>query len=228
MTSLTHKNRGLRAQRRGKSVEAGLARGQPSRKAPGLVAAGLLGAAVLTGFSAGCQNSSTNDTFSERFPRTAKIVKFLEHNPHVKPDAPTVADGAMLARQWPQSDAEWSNAKLVGWPTRFPFNLDVTADRPFPGSRVEDTVLFLYQCIRLPFTYIKDPPFETVIYTSDVKYHPTFEAMPALPPPHRPSKVETAGEVSNPVTMPGTDVTGGPLAPGDVVGPGTTAPSSGK
>lgn len=154
-----------------------------------------------------------------------EVVQFMKHNPKVQPeppDPPFASDGAMLARQWPQSDAEWSNAKLVGWPTRFPFNSDVTTDRPFPNSRVEDTVLFLYQYFRLPFTYIKDPPFETVIFTSDVKYHPTFEAMPGLPPSNGPSIVETAGQVATPVTLPGSDVTGGPTAPGDAVIPATT------
>jgi len=233
MTSLTHDNRGQQAERLGKSVKAGLACRTGDRKAPSSIAAGLLGAALLTGLCAGCQSTSSDSSFAQRFPHTAKILEFMKHNPKVTPeppDAPEVADGAMLARQWPQSDAEWSNAKLVGWPTRFPFNLDVTTDRPFPNSRAEDAFLFVYQYLRLPFTYIKDPPFKTVVFTSDVKYNPTYEAMPGLPPSPEASRVETAGEFGTPVTLPGSDVTGGPTAPGDVVTPATTmstGPSTG-
>jgi hypothetical protein len=214
MTSFTHKNRGLDAARRGKSVKTGPARGQA-----GLAAAGLLAGATMLTLSTGC---------AQQHATPQEVVKFLAHRPHVKPeppDAPVYVDGAMLARQWPQSDAQWSNAKLVGWPTRFPFNSDINSDRPFPNSRLEDTVLFLYQFFRLPFTYIKDRPFETVLFTSGVKYRPTFEAMPALPPLSE-SDIETAGQVSRPLTLPGYDVTGGPTAPGDVVAPATT-PSTG-
>jgi hypothetical protein len=217
MMSFTHKNRGLTAERSGKSVKAGPARGIPGRK-PLLAAAGLLGGAAMLMLSTGC---------AQQHATPKEVMKFLAHHPHVRPeppDPPVFADGAMLARQWPQSDADWANAKLVGWPTRFPFNLDITTERPFPGSRIEDTVLFLYQTFRLPFTYIQDPPFETVLYTSGVKYHPTFVAMPALPPSKEPSIGVTAEEVSKPVTLPGYDITGGPTAPGDVVAP-TTMPS---
>ncbi len=183
---------------------------------------------MVLALSAGC---------AQQHATPKEIVKFLGHSQKVKPeppDPPVVPDGAMLARQWPRTEADWSNAKLVGWPTRFPFNVDVTTDRPFPNSRIMDTVLFVYQYFRLPFTYIKDPPFETVIYTSDVKYHPTFVAMPSLPPPSI-GPVETAGQVSTPVTLPANDVTGGPTAPGDVVAPqpaatapGPTTPPSGQ
>jgi hypothetical protein len=191
-------------------------------------AAGLLGGALLTALGAGCQDSS----MSQRFPHTTKFVQFMEHNPKVvpePPDAPLVIDAAMLERQWPLSEAKWANADLVGWPTRFPFNVDVTTDRPFPNSRVMDTALFLYQYFRLPFTYIKDPPFKTVIWTSDVKYNPTYEAMPAMPPSPDMSKVETIGEVITEPTVPDTNATGGPSTPGDAptTGGASSVPATG-
>jgi hypothetical protein len=209
---------GLSAARPGKSLGSDIAAGIPGPTARRSIAAGLLGAAVLTSLCAGCQDS----TLAERFPHTAKIVKFMKHNPPVKPepeDPPIVVDAAMLERQWPQSQAKWANATMVGWPMRFPFNSDITSDRPFPNSRVMDSFLFLYQYFRLPFTYIAEPPFKTVIWTSDVKYNPTFEAVPELPPSPDLSKAETPGEEAMPTTAPGSDVTGGPLAPGDTTNP---------
>jgi len=221
MTSFTRKNRGLGAGQSGKFVHSSMACRNPGRKAKRSIAAGLLGAAALTALSSGCQDSSV----AERFPHTAKFVRFMEHNPKVKPepaDAPIVIDAAMLERQWPQSEAKWANAELVGWPVRFPFNLDITIDRPFPGSRVMDTALFIYQYFRLPFTYIKDPPFKTVLFTSDVKYNPTFEAMPEWPPSPDLSKAETAGQVAPPPDIvPTTDATGSPTT-----APSDTAPSA--
>jgi len=226
MTSFTHKNRGLTAGRHSNPLQAGLGCRFSGQRPGKLIAAGLLGAVAILGLSAGCQDS----TLAERFPRTAKIVKFMRHDPQVKPepaDPPIVVDAAMLERQWPQSEAKWANAVMVGWPMRFPFNSDVTTDRPFPNSRIMDTVLFVYQYFRLPFTYIADPPFKTVLWTSDVKYNPTYEAMPELPPSPDLAKVETAGQVSTPVTTPDTNATGGPTAPGDTTAPTTaTVPST--
>jgi hypothetical protein len=213
MMSFTHKHRGLRARRLSRSNQSSPARPLPGRKVPRSIPAALLGAAVLAGLSAGCQNSPTGNRLAEHFPNTAKFVKFMKHDPYVKPeppDPPIVVDGAMLERQWPQSEAKWANAKMVGWPTRFPYNLDVT-ERPCPNSRLMDTFLFACQFFQLPFTYIGDRPFKTVLYTSRVKYNPTYEAMPALPPSPEPSKVETAGEVSMPPdTVPSIESTTAP------------------
>ena len=134
-------------------------RGRTSARASALTAAAL----GLGGLSAGCQHQSA-------------VVK-------EPPDPRVIVDPAMLRRDWEPAKAQWANAQLVGWPMRFPFDRDVTTDRPFPNSRSIDTILFLLQTVELPFTYIAQPPFQRTLYTSGVQYDPTFTAMPALPPP---------------------------------------------
>lgn len=229
MTSFTHNNRRTMDKRSAKTVGSSRGNRVPGRKAGRSITAGLV-AAAFTALSAGCQDSPTNDGLAAKFPQTTKFIKYMEHpNQKVKPeppDPPVVVDGAMLARQWPQSDAQWSNAIMVGWPMRFPYNADITVDRPFPNSRLMDTFLFVYQYFRLPFTYIGERPFKTVLWTSDVKYNPTYTAMPAVPPSPEHHIEETAGQVAAPKIIPGYETTGEPLAPGDRTGPAATAPSS--
>ena len=192
-----------------------------SRAARNLIGIAALGAAMLSG----CQNGS---------PR--EMLAYIRHNQQIKPeplDKPIPLDGAMAERVWPESDAMWANGKVVAWPTRFPYNYDISTQRPYPQSRLFDSVFFLYQSFRLPFTYIWTPPFQRTVYDSGIKYPPTYEAMPPLPKsrvvavnqavPDAPAPVPVEVQPDQqPAPQPGPTPTQPPVAP---VAPAEPAPA---
>lgn len=82
--------------------------------------------------------------------------------------------------------AYWANGDVVAGPTRFPYTYrTLSGSRPYAAVFVEPFA-FVYQVLRLPFTYIKTPPFKPTAHQG-VEYVPSYTAMPALRSPQPPA-----------------------------------------
>lgn len=133
----------------------------------------LLAVAAVWAVGAGCQD--------HKFTPSA-----FQWQPAVKKEptnAPIATDPAMETRNWPEAHAYWANGTVVAGPTRFPYTYQTVTGLGLGGyqPRVLDSLLFVYQVVRLPFTYFVDPPFTPKMYRGAV-YEPTYTAMPQLAP----------------------------------------------
>jgi hypothetical protein len=89
---------------------------------------------------------------------------------------PIATDPAMEKRDWPVSQAHWANGTVVAGPTRFPYTYRTQSGTGEYGPYVLDSLMFVYQAIRLPFTYLVRPPFQPTRY-DPITYEPTFDAI---------------------------------------------------
>jgi hypothetical protein len=89
---------------------------------------------------------------------------------------PIATDPAMQAREWPVSHAYWANGTVVAGPTRFPYTYQTQTGTGEYGPYVLDGLMFVYQSLRAPFTYLVRPPFQPNNYDA-VAYEPTFDAI---------------------------------------------------
>ena len=152
-----------------------------------------------------------------------------------------VVDEAMQRRdEWPRATAYFQAGGVDAGATRFPYNPQTTGDGagqatlgPERSNAALDTLAFVVQALKLPFTYFVDPPFAKKNYRG-VMYDPTHTAMPVLPPDEAP--VEEGEEPTSPpppAPVPTEDavqdsvdtVTAPPVAPGEVP-PGQDPPEA--
>src|SRR5215203_1660306 len=92
----------------------------------------------------------------------------------VEPTNPPMAvDEAMQYRQWDLTSARWADTSMEGWPTRFPYTYQTNTGRGQYAPYVLDSLAFIYQVFRLPFTYITERPFAPKTFTA-VEYEPTY------------------------------------------------------
>jgi len=77
---------------------------------------------------------------------------------------PIATDPAMEKRDWPVSHANWANGTVVAGPTRFPYTYRTQTGTGEYGPYFLDSLMFVYQTIRLPFTYLVRPPFQPTPY----------------------------------------------------------------
>ena len=94
---------------------------------------------------------------------------------------PIATDPAMEVRDWPVSHSYWANGTVVAGPTRFPYTYRTQSGTGEYGPYFLDSLMFVYQTIRLPFTYLVRPPFQPNNYDA-VTYDPTFDGIGKLAP----------------------------------------------
>ena len=94
---------------------------------------------------------------------------------------PIATDPAMEVRDWPVSHAYWAPGTVVAGPTRFPYTYRTQSGTGEYGPYFLDSLMFVYQTIRLPFTYLAHAPFEPTKYDATT-YEPTFDAIGKLAP----------------------------------------------
>jgi hypothetical protein len=82
----------------------------------------------------------------------------------------------MEVRDWPVSHAQWANGTVVAGPTRFPYTYATQTGTGEYGPYILDSLMFVYQSLRAPFTYLAHAPFEPTRYDA-VTYDPTFDAI---------------------------------------------------
>src|SRR5687768_2171427 len=107
--------------------------------------------------------------------------------------SPMVVDEAMQRREeWPQATAYFQAGGVDAGATRFPYNPQTTGDGagqatlgPERRNSALDTLAFVVQAIKLPFTYFVDPPFAKK-NSRGVIYDPTHTAIPVMPPDEAP------------------------------------------
>jgi hypothetical protein len=91
-------------------------------------------------------------------------------------NVPIATDPAMAVRDWPVSHAYWANGTVVAGPTRFPYTYATQSGTGEYGPYILDSLMFVYQTLRVPFTYLAHPPFEPTRY-DPITYEPTFDAI---------------------------------------------------
>jgi hypothetical protein len=158
-----------------------LNRNAPARRRTGAQLA--LALAAGSALAAGCQ----------RAPKPA---------PEPVSTSPMVVDEAMQYRDWPRATAYFQAGGVDAGATRFPYNPQTTGDGagratlgPERRNSLLDTAAFVVQVAKLPFTYVRQPPFVDKNYRG-VMYDPTYTAMPVLPPDEAP--VEEGEEPTSP------------------------------
>src|SRR4051794_27304630 len=89
---------------------------------------------------------------------SAGCKQYAQPQPVNPTNAPIVVDEAMEARDWELSRGYWTDSHLVAYPNRFPFTYESVAGLNKYRGILSDAPMFVYQTIRLPFTFIKQPP----------------------------------------------------------------------
>ncbi len=171
-------------------------------------------AAVALGLAGGCQHTPTKEAA----------------------DPAITVDGAMARRNWEPTPAYFANPNVVTLYTRFPYTFDTTKGYPPYRSYWLDTTAFVYQSLRLPFTYFFTPPFAKKLDNGGVNFGPTYVAVGAEPQEMGSANVPggtgtgtgTEGAVGTPSgTGSGSDTSGG-TGTGTPGGPGAAAPGVGS
>ena len=116
---------------------------------------------------------------------TAGCKQWAQPEPLNPTNAPIVTDEAMDARDWELSHGYWADSHLVAYPTRFPYTYQSLAGYNKYTGVFTDAPQFLYQTLRLPFTFIKQPPGTRKTYAA-VEYEPSYTVMPPLNPESAP------------------------------------------
>jgi hypothetical protein len=91
-----------------------------------------------------------------------------------------VIDEAMQRRDWPVSVARYANGETAAYPTGFV--LEHSPKAPIWAPVVTDVPLFFANIVAMPVGYVFTPPWTEVDYPRGV-VPPTYNAMPAMPPP---------------------------------------------
>src|SRR4051794_24077236 len=89
---------------------------------------------------------------------SAGCKQWAQPEPLNPTNGPIVSDEAMEARDWEMSRGYWADSHLVAYPTRFPYTYQSVAGYNKYTGIYADAPMFLYQTLRLPFTFIKKPP----------------------------------------------------------------------
>jgi hypothetical protein len=93
---------------------------------------------------------------------------------------PTALDEAMVYRQdWPQTKAYYASGAVRTYRTRWPYTYWSTRNNSRYASMFLDFPAFVYQSLRLPFTYFVYPPFSTKVEPG-LQVNPTYTGVPPL------------------------------------------------
>jgi hypothetical protein len=133
--------------------------GPASVKGLPAVAASALGLAVALGGAGGCKTPP---------PGPAETYE------------PKQLDEAMAYRQeWPQMKAYYASGAARTYRSRWPYTYWSTRNNSRYASYLLDFPAFVYQTIRLPFTYLFYPPFSTKVEPG-LQVNPTFTGVAPL------------------------------------------------
>ena len=123
------------------------------------VAASALGLAVALGGAGGCKT-----------PPPAPIATH----------EPTELDEAMVYRQdWPQTKAYFASGAVRTYRSRWPYTYWSSRNNSRYASVLLVFPAFVYQSIRLPFTYLFYPPFSTKVEPG-LQVNPSYTGVPPL------------------------------------------------
>jgi hypothetical protein len=123
------------------------------------VAASALGLAVALGGAGGCKTPPPGP---------------------VETHEPAALDEAMVYRQeWPQTKAYFASGAVRTYHSRWSYTYQSTANNSRYASILLDFPAFVYQSIRLPFTYLFDRPFSTNVEPG-LQLNPSYTGVPPL------------------------------------------------
>jgi hypothetical protein len=173
------------------------------------VAASALGLAVALGGAGGCKT-----------PPPGPVETY----------EPKQLDEAMVYRQeWPQTKAYFASGAVRTYRERWPYNYWSTRNNSRYASMFLDLPAFVYQSIRLPFTYLFYPPFTTKVEPG-LQLNPSYTGVPPLrADPGGYQTSGTAAAAASGATGAGAGGTGGAGGAGgaDAGGTGTGATGTG-
>jgi hypothetical protein len=133
--------------------------GPAKEKGLSAVAASALGLAVALGAAGGCKTPP---------PGPAETYE------------PKQLDEAMAYRQeWPQTKAYFASGAVRTYRSRWPYTYYSAQNNSRYASMLLDFPAFVYQSLRLPFTYLFYPPFSTKVEPG-LQVNPSFTGVPPL------------------------------------------------